>query len=78
MVSLDNLASRYGLLPSEALARGTTFDFRIMEVSAKYEKFQRDKSEAEADGKVVPSKMPTEKEMQAMLLSTKEDTNANS
>jgi len=38
MLSLDNLASRYGCLPTEALQRGSTLDFRVMEVSAMHEK----------------------------------------
>lgn len=36
-ISLDNLATRYGLLPSEALDRANTLDFRVMEIATKWE-----------------------------------------
>jgi len=37
MLSLDNLAHRYGILPSEALERASTLDLRVLEVSSKWE-----------------------------------------
>jgi hypothetical protein len=40
MLSLDNLAHRYGMLPSEALARATTLDLHILDVGAKWSNHQ--------------------------------------
>ncbi len=40
MVSIDNLAHRYGLLPSEAIARGTTFDLEVLDISSKFEQYK--------------------------------------
>lgn len=37
LLSLDNLAKRYGLLPSEALGRATTFDLYVLDVSSKFQ-----------------------------------------
>jgi len=63
ILSLDNLAHRYHCLPSEALERGATFDFYVLDISTKWARYQADK----AEGKVPASKMPTEQEMLAMI-----------
>jgi hypothetical protein len=41
MLSLDNLAHRYGVLPTEALIRGTTLDLRVLDVSARWQQHQQ-------------------------------------
>lgn len=41
MLSLDNLAHRYSILPSEALMRGTTLDLRVLDVSARWQQHQQ-------------------------------------
>ena len=41
MLSLDNLAHRYGILPTEALMRGSTLDLRILDVSARWQQHQQ-------------------------------------
>ena len=46
MLSLDNLASRYGMLPSEALARATTLDLHILDVGAKWVNHQQELAKA--------------------------------
>jgi hypothetical protein len=38
IVSLDNLASRYHMLPSQALESATTFDLYVMDVAVRYER----------------------------------------
>lgn len=48
ILSLDNLASRYGRLPSEVIAVGSTFDLYIMDAALSYRDYQQRK----ADGKV--------------------------
>jgi len=78
MLSIDNLANRYGCLPSEAIERGSTFDFKVMDISAKWAKYNRDKAEVEADGGVMPSKMPTQEDMKAMIARAKEKQDASS
>lgn len=45
MITLDNLAMRYHCLPSEAMSRATTFDLRVLDVSAKWSKYQNDLAE---------------------------------
>lgn len=64
-LSLDNLAHRYNCLPSEALNRATTFDLYVLDVSAKYSKYQQDKA---AGNTASPAyKRPSKEEMIAML-----------
>ena len=48
MLTLNNLAKEYGLLPSEALGRATTFDLYVLDLSARYHRHKQD----QADGKV--------------------------
>lgn len=40
MLTIDNMAHRYGLLPTEVLSRASTLDITIMDLSAKWEKFK--------------------------------------
>ena len=42
LVSLDRLASRYHLLPSQALESGTTFDLYVMDVAVRYERYRHE------------------------------------
>ena len=39
LISLDNLSFRYGCLPSEALARATTFDLSVLHVSSQWQNY---------------------------------------
>jgi hypothetical protein len=43
-VTLDRMGERYGLLPSEVLARATTLDIAIMDISIGYEKMRHDRA----------------------------------
>jgi hypothetical protein len=63
VLTLDNLAHRYKCLPSEAMAKGTTFDLYVLDVSAKWSKYQQDK----AEGKKPGAKQPSQAEMMAMI-----------
>ena len=67
LITLDNLAHRYQCLPSQALAQGTTFDLRVLEVSNRWQQRQA----AEAQGQPVPNREPTQDEMMAMLARTR-------
>lgn len=37
MLTLDTLAHRYGMLPTEVLTRATTLDITVMDVALSYE-----------------------------------------
>lgn len=50
MITIGALAKTYHLLPSEVLARGTTFDIMVMDVMAAWEEYHQKK----ADGTYVP------------------------
>ena len=41
MIAIGHLAKTYGLLPSEVLARGTTFDLMVMDVCTTWERHQQ-------------------------------------
>jgi len=43
-VTLDQLAQRYGLLPSQVLHTATTFDLEILDIAKSYEKYQHNKA----------------------------------
>jgi len=43
-VTLDQLAQRYGRLPSEVLQTATTFDLEILDIARSYEKYQHNKA----------------------------------
>jgi len=64
ILTLDNLAHRYMCLPSEALSRATTLDLYVLDVSAKWTKRNNDI----AEGKISGEKLPSQEEMQAMLV----------
>lgn len=67
LLTLHNLAKTYKMLPSEALAKGTTFDLYILDTFHRYSKYQQ----AKAEGKAVPMGKPrsalTQEQMKAML-----------
>lgn len=65
MISLDNLASRYGVLPSEALSRASTLDLKVLDVSAKWAKRQNDIAEGKLTDKVSPKL--SQEQMLAMI-----------
>lgn len=63
LLTLDNLAHRYNCLPSEALGRATTFDLYVLDVSARYSKYQNEIQ----DGGTPKGKLPSQKEMIDMI-----------
>lgn len=42
---LDQMAKRYGLLPSEAMLRASTFDMVVMDIAMTFEYHQQQKSQ---------------------------------
>lgn len=63
ILSLDNLAHRYHMLPSEALERATSFDLYVLDVSSKWVQYQHE----HAEGNVPKAKQPSQVEMIEML-----------
>jgi|TARA_R100000479_G_scaffold80391_1_gene39036 hypothetical protein len=60
LVSLDNVASRYGVLPSYALEHGNTIDLMVLDIASKYERWQNSDEYKKNHGK-------TEKQLLGML-----------
>ncbi|MFY8212574.1 MAG: hypothetical protein ACOVLB_07925 [Candidatus Nanopelagicus sp.] len=44
IVTLDTVAERYGLLPSEVLTRSTTLDLYVMDAAISYHNYQSKKA----------------------------------
>jgi hypothetical protein len=44
ILAIDTLGERYGLLPSEVLARGSTLDMYIMDVALSYHDYKNKKA----------------------------------
>lgn len=65
LLTLDNLAQRYKCLPGEAMTRATTFDLRVLEVQAQWDRRQRDIAEGKTPAKAVPKL--SQQQMTAML-----------
>jgi hypothetical protein len=62
---LDGIAQRYGVLPSDFLSRGNSFDITIANLAQEY----INRKTAEANGETVARPAPklTVEEMQAMI-----------
>jgi hypothetical protein len=52
VVTVDNLSTRYRTLPTDVLARATTFDLYVANTATRWENRQRDI----AEGKIQPKK----------------------
>jgi hypothetical protein len=44
ILQIDGLGKRYGMLPSEVLSRGNTFDLYIMDCALTFENYQHKKA----------------------------------
>lgn len=73
LLTVHNLAERYGLLPSEAMARASTFDLHILDLSSRYERYQHEQAEQKHGAPKAP-KLSVE-EMQAMMARVRERKN---
>jgi len=69
ILQVDGLGKRYGLLPSEVLARGNTFDLYIMDAAMSFEQYHNHKA---ANGGKAPVPDYTEEELMAMLNKAKQ------
>lgn len=63
------MSTRYRTLPSQVLAKGTTFDLHVANVGLLWEQHQRQLAEAKANGHEVKPKAPklTEQDMLNMI-----------
>lgn len=66
-ITLDNLATRYHCLPSQALAQATTFDLHVLDVATRWSNYQHEM--ASTGTKPVPKL--SEQQMIQMLESVK-------
>lgn len=71
LLQLDSLGKRYGLLPSEVLYRGDTFDLYVMDVALTYELFEHEK--AKNKGKI-PANAYTQEQLLTIFNKGKNDT----
>jgi hypothetical protein len=70
ILTLDNLASKYHCLPSEALARSTTFDLYVLDVSTKWYNHQHERAQNDDSSTITPEL--SVEQMQAMIARVKE------
>ena len=69
ILQIDGLGKRYGLLPSEVLLRGNTFDLYIMDASLTFENYHHKK---QMNGGKDPIPDYTENELLTMFNKGKE------
>lgn len=69
MITLDNLAHRYGMLPSEALSRGDTLDLYVLDLGARWESYKIKSAEK---GETLEQPKLSEDEMLNMIAKVKE------
>ena len=69
ILQVDGLGKRYGLLPSEILARGNTFDLYIMDCALTFENWHAKKA---ANGGRDPIPEYTEDQLMTLLKKAKQ------
>lgn len=69
ILQVDGLGKRYGLLPSEVIARGNTFDLYIMDCALTFENYHHKKA---ANGGKEPIPDYTENELLEILNKSKQ------
>jgi hypothetical protein len=75
ILTIDNLATRYHVLPGEAMSRATTFDLHVMDTATRHVRHRQQCAELEQNlksGLSRPVAMPTQEQMQEMLQRVKE------
>lgn len=71
IISLDNLAARYHCLPSEALARASTFDLHVLDVSSRWSKYQQDQADKSDKSATITPQLSVD-EMKSMIARVRE------
>jgi hypothetical protein len=64
ILQIDGIGKRYGLLPSEVVARGNTFDLYIMDCAMTFENYHAKKA---ANGGKAPIPDYTQDELMTLL-----------
>lgn len=69
MITLDAMAQRYHLLPSEVLERSSTFDLRVLDVGNAWNRHQYEKQTQQTQSPSTPnrSKKLTQEMMSSMI-----------
>ena len=67
ILTLDNLAERYKMLPSEALDRATTFDLYVLDVSSRWVKYQHELADNKSKGLGPPAPRLSQEQLRAMM-----------
>lgn len=70
ILTIDTLAERYKMLPSEVMARSTTFDLYIMDAAMSYHNYQNKKANNHG---VDPTPELTQEEMLDIIRKTRQD-----
>ncbi len=70
ILTIDTLAERYKMLPSEVLCRSTTFDLYIMDAAMSYHNYVNKKAN---NNGVDPAPELTQEEMLAIIRKTRQD-----
>lgn len=64
LVTLDSMATRYHVLPSELMERASTFDLHCMDLGIRYQRYRQQVQEGTV---VEDSKVPTSDELLKMM-----------
>lgn len=67
LVTLDNLAQRYKVLPSDAMARATTFDLYVQRIAVGYHRYQEQVAKG---GPKAPPRL-SQQQLEAMVAAAK-------
>jgi hypothetical protein len=72
ILTIHNLAENYKCLPSEILARGTTFDLYVLDVHTKWVKYQHEQEKAKqgqgnSSGQVFRQPKLSQQQLKAMM-----------
>ena len=70
ILTIDTLAERYKMLPSEVLSRSTTFDLYVMDAAMSYHNYQTRKAN---NNGVAPAPELTQEEMLELIRKTRQD-----
>lgn len=71
LLSIDALGKRYSLLPSEVMAKASTFDLVVLDAALGYQTYIQD----QADGKKTAPKLSQDEMISAMERVNRKDAN---
>lgn len=64
---IDSMASRYGVLPSEILERGDTFDVYVLQSATAWQDYQEQMAKAKAGKGPIPTPHIPQQQLKDML-----------